>query len=90
MHLAVDPKGRACCVGAMEKQKIVYILNRDANDNLTINSPLEFNKNNLICFTMCGVDVGFENPIFACIEAEGISPVYSEEASPFGQKVKKL
>ncbi len=27
-YLAVDPKGRAAMVGAVEKQKLVYVLNR--------------------------------------------------------------
>ena len=30
---AMDPKGRACMLAATEKQKIVYILNRDAKAN---------------------------------------------------------
>ena len=28
-YLATDPKGRAIMIGAVEKQKFVYILNRD-------------------------------------------------------------
>ena len=28
-YLAIDPKGRAVMIGAVEKQKLVYILNRD-------------------------------------------------------------
>ena len=43
-YLAVDPKGRAIMVGAMEKQKLVYIMNRDASARLTISSPLEAHK----------------------------------------------
>lgn len=27
-HIAADPKGRAVMIGAMEKSKLVYILNR--------------------------------------------------------------
>ena len=27
-YLATDPKGRACMVAAVEKQKFVYVLNR--------------------------------------------------------------
>ena len=30
-YLAVDPKGRAIMISAVEKQKMVYILNRDAS-----------------------------------------------------------
>jgi len=43
-HLAADPKGRAVMIGALEKQKLVYILNRDASARLTISSPLEAHK----------------------------------------------
>ncbi len=47
-YLAVDPKGRACLVGAVEKQKFVYVLNRDNEGNLTISSPLEAHKSHNI------------------------------------------
>lgn len=57
-YLAMDPKGRAIMVGAIEKQKLVYVLNRDASAALTISSPLEANKSNTLTFDMCGVDVG--------------------------------
>ncbi|XP_074644658.1 splicing factor 3B subunit 3 [Tubulanus polymorphus] len=69
-YLAVDPKGRAVMVGAVEKQKLVYILNRDAQARLTISSPLEAHKSNTLVYHMVGVDVGFENPTFACLEID--------------------
>jgi len=68
--LAVDPKGRAVMIGAVEKQKLVYILNRDAQARLTISSPLEAHKANTLVFHMVGVDIGFENPTFACLEID--------------------
>jgi len=40
-YVATDPRGRAVMVGAIEKQKLVYILNRDTAARLTISSPLE-------------------------------------------------
>ncbi|KAF8817749.1 putative splicing factor 3b, subunit 3 [Cardiosporidium cionae] len=43
-YLAVDPKGRALMIGAVERQKFVYILNRDSQANITICSPLEAHK----------------------------------------------
>jgi splicing factor 3B subunit 3 len=61
-YLASDPKGRAIMIGACEKQKFVYILNRDSNNKLTISSPLEAHKAHTITFAMVGVDVGIENP----------------------------
>ena len=68
-YVCVDPKGRAIMVGALEKQKMVYVMNRDSSTNrLTISSPLEAHKASMLAFAMCGVDVGYENPKFACIE----------------------
>jgi splicing factor 3B subunit 3 len=66
--LAVDPKGRAIMIGAVEKSKFVYILNRDAENKMTISSPHEAHKPNTITFDMVGVDVGYENPMFAVLE----------------------
>ena len=68
--LATDPKGRAFMISAIEKQKLVYILNRDSQARLTISSPLEAHKSYTICFHLVGVDVGYENPMFACLEAD--------------------
>lgn len=68
--LACDSKGRAVMIGAVEKQKLVYQLNRDTQANLTISSPLEAHKANTIVFHMINVDVGYENPLFACLEVD--------------------
>jgi splicing factor 3B subunit 3 len=54
----------------VEKQKLVYILNRDSAARLTISSPLEAHKSHTINIHMVGVDVGFENPIFATLEVD--------------------
>ena len=69
-YLAVDPKGRACMVGALEKQKFVYVLNRDTDAQLTISSPLEAHKSYHIVYDIVGMDMGFENPQFAAIELD--------------------
>ncbi|KAI9020517.1 CPSF A subunit region-domain-containing protein [Hyaloraphidium curvatum] len=80
-YLAADPKGRAVLIGAIEKQKFVYILNRDAAAKLTISSPLEAHKSHNICHHVVGVDVGFENPLFAALEVD-----YSEsDQDPTGE-----
>lgn len=68
--LACDSKGRAVMIGANEKQKLVYQLNRDTQANLTISSPLEAHKANTFVFHMVNVDVGYENPLFACLEVD--------------------
>jgi splicing factor 3B subunit 3 len=48
----------------------VYILNRDAEARLTISSPLEAHKSNTLVYHTVGVDAGFENPMFACLEID--------------------
>lgn len=68
--LAADPRGRAVMIGAIEKQKLVYVLNRDAQAKLTISSPLEAHKSHTLAFAYAGLDVGFENPVFATLEVE--------------------
>ena len=80
-YLAVDPKGRAVMIAAVEKGKLVYVLNRDSAANLTISSPLEANKSQTLCFGLCALDVGFDNPLFAAIELS-----YADaDADPTGQ-----
>ncbi|KAI1285558.1 Splicing factor 3B subunit 3 [Halotydeus destructor] len=69
-YIAVEPKGRAVMISAVEKQKLVYILNRDSQARLTISSPLEAHKSNTFVYHSIGIDVGFENPMFACLEMD--------------------
>lgn len=69
-YLACDPKGRAVMIAAVEKQKFVYVLNRDAAANLTISSPLEAHKSHNVAFSVCALDCGFDNPVFATIELD--------------------
>lgn len=68
-------------ISAVEKAKLVYILNRDAAANLTISSPLEAHKSHAIIHHIVGVDVGFDNPMFAALEVD-----YSEsDQDPTGE-----
>lgn len=69
-YLAVDPKGRACLIASVEKNKLVYVLNRNAQAELTISSPLEAHKPQSIVFALCALDVGYENPVFAVLEVD--------------------
>ena len=80
-YLAVDPKGRACLIASVEKNKLVYVLNRNAQAELTISSPLEAHKPQTLVFALTALDVGYENPIFATLEVD-----YSEaDQDPTGQ-----
>lgn len=80
-YLAVDPKGRACLIASVEKNKLVYVLNRNAQAELTISSPLEAHKPQTLIFALVALDVGYENPIFAILEVD-----YTEcDQDPTGQ-----
>ncbi|XP_072155255.1 splicing factor 3B subunit 3 isoform X2 [Bemisia tabaci] len=84
-YLAIDPKGRAVMIGAIEKQKLVYTLNRDGQTRLTISSPVEAHKSNTLVYHIVGVDVGFNNPFFACLEID-----YEEaDVDPTGEAAMK-
>lgn len=67
-YLAVDPKGRACLLASIEKNKLVYILNRNSQAELTISSPLEAHGHGVIVFALVALDVGYANPVFAALE----------------------
>ncbi|RMZ85025.1 hypothetical protein DV738_g144, partial [Chaetothyriales sp. CBS 135597] len=67
-YLAVDPKGRACMIASIEKNKLVYVLNRNAQAELTISSPLEAHSPFTLVYDVVALDVGYENPIFAALE----------------------
>ncbi len=85
-YLAVDPKGRACMIGALEKQKFVYVLNRDSDAQLTISSPLEAHKSFHITYDIVGLDMGFDNPQFAAIELD-----YGEvDVDPTGEAAQEV
>jgi splicing factor 3B subunit 3 len=69
-YLAADPKGRACLIASIEKSKLVYVLNRNAEAELTISSPLEAHKNGILVFSVVALDVGYSNPVFASLETD--------------------
>ena len=87
-YLATDPKGRSVMISAVEKAKLVYILNRDAAANLTISSPLEAHKNNAIIHHIVGLDVGFENPLFAALEVDYTESDQDPTGEAFGNAEK--
>lgn len=68
--LAADPKGRACLIASVEKNKLVYVLNRNSQAELTISSPLEAHKPGTLVFSLVALDVGYANPVFAALETD--------------------
>ncbi|KAI5719200.1 hypothetical protein M8J76_006686 [Diaphorina citri] len=84
-YLASDPAGRAVMIGAIEKQKLVYIFNRDEVQRLTISSPREGHKTNTLVYHIVAIDVKYQNPVFACLEID-----YEEaDLDPTGDAVLK-
>mmetsp|Transcript_5527 Transcript_5527/g.9416 ORF Transcript_5527/g.9416 Transcript_5527/m.9416 type:complete len:369 (-) Transcript_5527:2298-3404(-) len=68
-YLVTDPKGRVLLIGAVERQKFVYQMNRDSSTNkLMISSPLEAHKPNTLTLDIVALDNGLENPQFAALE----------------------
>ena len=57
-------------LGAIEKQKFVYIIKRNSETGLTIKSSREAHESNTLVYHMVGVDMAFENPYFACLEID--------------------
>lgn len=83
-YMAVDPKGRTVMIAAVEKNKLVYVLNRDSAANLTISSPLEALSPSSLLFHVVGLDVGYDNPVFASLEVN-----YSDaDSDPTGEAYK--
>lgn len=73
-------------IASVEKNKIVYVLNRNAQAELTISSPLEAHKPQTLVFDLIAMDVGYENPIFAALEID-----YTEsDQDPSGQAYEDL
>jgi splicing factor 3B subunit 3 len=69
-YLACDPKGRAAMTASIEKNKLVYVLNRNSQAELTISSPLEAHKQGVLVLSLVALDVGYSNPVFAALEME--------------------
>ncbi|KAK4106551.1 hypothetical protein N658DRAFT_414786 [Parathielavia hyrcaniae] len=85
-YLAADPKGRACLIASVEKNKLVYVLNRNAQAELTISSPLEAHKPGVLVLSLVALDVGYSNPVFAALEID-----YSEaDQDPSGEAAKEV
>ncbi|KAH6653906.1 Pre-mRNA-splicing factor rse-1 [Truncatella angustata] len=85
-YLACDPKGRACIIASVEKNKLVYVLNRNSQAELTISSPLEAHKPGTVVLAMVSLDVGYANPVFAALEVE-----YTEaDQDPTGEAVSEI
>lgn len=57
-------------IASVEKNKLVYVLNRNAQAELTISSPLEAHKAQALVFSLTGLDAGYDNPLWAALEID--------------------
>ena len=57
-------------VAAIEKRKLVYVLNRDTTGKPTVASPLEAHRARTLTYDVVGLDNGYDNPIFAVLEIQ--------------------
>ncbi|KAG0137768.1 CPSF A subunit region-domain-containing protein [Tuber indicum] len=72
--LACDPNGRRCLISSVVKTKLVDVLNRNAQAELTISSGFEAHKPHCPVFALVALDVGYDNPVFAALEdATGVA-----------------
>ncbi len=68
----------------------MYVLNRDAQARLTISSPLEAHKGHTLVHDLVALDVGYENPIFACLEFDYQEPDTDTTGAALAQTNKML
>lgn len=84
-YLANDPRGRCYMLASVEKNKVVYIVNRNSAAEVVISSPHEANQWASLCFGICALDTGWEHPVFAALEVD-----YNDaESDPTGEMYRK-
>lgn len=86
----IAAESRAVMVAAVEKRRLVYVLNRDATGNPTIASPLEAHRSRTITYCTVALDNGHSNPIFATIEYQYPDLETEEEEVIQTKPVKEL
>lgn len=69
-HMTLDPYGRCVLLSAIEKNKLCFVLNRNSDGTLAVQSPLEAIRPGVITLDITACDVQYDNPCFAAIEIE--------------------
>ena len=84
-YLVSDPRGRCVMLASVEKNKVVYIVNRNPEGEIVISSPHEANQWGSLCFGICALDTGWEHPVFAALEVD-----YTDaDSDPTGEMYEK-
>ena len=89
-YLAADPKGRAIMLASVEKNKLVYILTRSGQTDIAISSPLEAHKPQTLVYYLLGLDVGYDNPVFAALELDFSQAETDPSGNAYHQVEKEL
>ncbi|KAK4550552.1 hypothetical protein LTR36_000131 [Oleoguttula mirabilis] len=89
-YLASDPRGRCCMLASAEKNKVVYIVNRNSEGAIMISSPHEANQWASLCFAVCALDTGWEHPIFAALEVNYTDSEGDPSGDMYEQREKLL
>lgn len=76
-------------VASIERSKFVYVLNRD-DQKLTISSPKEAHKSNVLTFDVAALDVDYDNPLFACLEVDYGDTDNEDDPVNTGEALKML
>lgn len=91
-YLAIDPEGRACMIASLEKNKLVYNMNRsqEKENAVLISSPLEAHKSQTLVFSLVALSVGWENPTFATLEVDYTDCDHDPSGAAYENVQKKL
>lgn len=89
-YLASDPRGRCCMLASTEKNKVVYIVNRNAEGGILISSPHEANQWATLCFAVCALDTGWEHPVFATLEVDYSDAERDSSGEAYQEREKQL
>lgn len=73
-YLCVEPRGRAILVGAIERDGLAYKVQMDdSKGSLALSSPLTVSTKGILTLSLCSLDTGFENPMWAAIEIDHLA-----------------
>ena len=88
--IAADPAGRAIMIAALDRQKLVYPIRKNDEDKYIATSPLEAHQPDTVCFDLCALETGFDNPLFAALEVDYTEVEEQEEKNPIPISLNKM
>lgn len=89
-YLVSDPRGRCLLLASTEKNKVVYMVNRQPDSSVRISSPHEANQWASLCFGVCALDTGWEHPVFAALEVDYAEADADSSGAEYERREKHL